>query len=185
MKKKIEELAQKVYKPYSNSRDSVEVVKIAQKNGFAVAQADLKLPEQGFILVNNNVDRILGIPTKKLIVVNSNLDTADRRFVIAHELGHYFIYAEKQTMFAHRDMDGALFAQRDDIKGKDEEEQNADYFAACLLMPSESFSNAYEEIKTNCSVRNKIVMELAYKFNVPLESVSRRIKELGLESQQS
>lgn len=172
MNKKIEELAQKVLKPYTDSEGAVGVIKIARDNGFFVAQARLNPPAQGFILINDEAKEILGVDTKKMIVVNSNLDAADRRFVIAHELGHYFIYGQEQSLFAHRD----------DKKGKDDEEQNADHFAACLLMPDELFSNAYMNIKEDCHDRNAIVMKLATHFQVPLESASRRIKELQLES---
>ena len=71
---------------------------------------------------------------------------------------------------------------RENVKGKNESENAADYFAAALLMPVRSFSSEYQKLKSKNLSENAICMQLSSIFKVPLESVSRRILELNLQS---
>lgn len=149
--------------------DEVAVIQIAKDNDFVVAQAKLKSYEQGLIFVNMQEEEILGIKTQKLIIVNSELSMEDRRFVVAHELGHYFLHYKGEQLYAHRD----------NVKGKEGKEQDVDYFAACLLMPSDTFKSYFGEISQHMD-KNNTINEISKKFNVPLDSVKRRIEELQL-----
>lgn len=90
-KKNIEKISEEILVNY-NFNGEVGVIQIAQDSNFIVAQSKLRSYEQGFIFVNKDSDEILGLETQKLIVVNSELKPEEKRFVIAHELGHYFLY---------------------------------------------------------------------------------------------
>lgn len=64
------------------------------------------------------------------------------RFTVAHELGHYFLPGHPPKLFPrgeglHQSMNG--FLSRDSV------EEEADHFAAALLMPSHLFSAAVED----------------------------------------
>jgi len=68
---------------------------------------------------------------EKKIYINSNMGEGRRNFTIAHELGHYFLKHELNGYCQlFRDL------QNMDHK-KDPQEVEANYFAACLLMPSD------------------------------------------------
>ena len=68
---------------------------------------------------------------EKEIYINSNMGEGRRNFTIAHELGHYFLNHELNDYCRlFRDL------QNMDHK-KDPQEVEANYFAACLLMPSD------------------------------------------------
>ena len=81
------------------------------------------------------------------------------QFTIAHELGHYFLHARQGEVriIAHR-------------RGSGRREWEANWFAAALLMPSESF-------RKSCA-NGLNVNELAATFNVSRSAVAVRRKAL-------
>lgn len=66
----------------------------------------------------------------------------------------------------------------DSHKNKSEEEQEADYFAACILMPAQNFKNVYEELFQRIGDQKIIVNMLSQIFKVPLLAADRRIAEV-------
>lgn len=112
------------------------------------------------------------IGTAKIIFVNSNLYEPRKNFTIAHELGHHFL--------AHPLEDGAIICNKDTIFGsnKPEPEKEADYFAACFLMPeniikqkkAEFDKNYYQQLglfkDTQTHDKNKNLVEYLCKFFV-------------------
>ena len=148
---------------YSEDTDSyVDIVDFAHHYGFDVVNADLDEKDDGFIAITSNL---------KLIAVNSKSSLEWKRFVIAHEFAHSILhYKQGDSAYLHRE----------NVKGKNEAENEADYFAAALLMPKNSFRKEYEKLKNMNLSENTICMQLSSIFKVPLESVSRRILELNL-----
>ena len=64
------------------------------------------------------------------------------RFTVAHELGHYFLPGHPEKLFP----DGhGLHESRSGFVSRDQTEEEADHFAAALLMPTGLFKNALEE----------------------------------------
>lgn len=102
---------------------------------------------------------------------------ARRRFTIAHELAHFVLHRNGNQLYVHRDMtnEGSF---------KNSIEQEADYFAANLLMPENLIQEKINMLKEE--VRGKIpeialVREIAYKFAVS-EAVARvRLKQLRIK----
>ena len=71
--------------------------------------------------------------------------------------------------------------KRQHIKGKNDEENDADFFAANLLMPRKKFVDAYNELKDKQLDLDEIVILLSNKFVVTSRTAERRIEELGLD----
>lgn len=74
------------------------------------------------------------------IMINCAIDNEGRKhFTIAHELGHYFL--------SHQLKQNTFYCSKSEIveEGgwKDPIEQEANYFASCLLMPEEKVKNAF------------------------------------------
>lgn len=140
----------------------VDITRLARLFGFDVCEAD-NLPafEDGSITVS--ADR-----KDKEILLNKARSFEFKRFIIAHELAHYFLHYTPNT---------EIFKRRDNIKGKNDEEQDADYFAACLLMPEEDFRNQYDFLKKQRTHR-ATVLALQSIFATPTESIERRINEV-------
>ena len=143
----------------------VDTVKLAETFDISVAEADLKENEDGFILINVKREDPV-----KLIVVNKGRMPDKKRFIIAHELGHFRMECEEG---GHQ-----IYAMRDGGHGRSEEENYIDYFAACLLMPRDIFRAEFDKRKKDKSI-DEIVKELATLFKVPKESALRRLQEIG------
>lgn len=173
----IEKAAQRVLDSYGyDGIDAVEIIDLAKQEGFVVVEADFADHSDGMILVNMKEKKILGQDTQKIILVNRDLENDFKRFVIAHELGHYFLDGnnqDKNYILAHRDS-----SVRDD----DEHEREMDYFAACLLMPRATFTHVWDVAKAlleETGVTSALVALLAHYFNVPSRSVERRMVEVA------
>lgn len=155
---------------YSFDHDTdVNIVDFTRKLGFIVGNAELSDNEDGFLAIQPHPsEKNVGSGTRKIIGVNANRPLDLKRFIIAHEFAHWVLHYQ----------DGQVFLHRENKKGKNSEENDADYFAAALLMPMASFSRVYSELKSKDLSRSVICSQLASKFKTPEESVSRRIDEI-------
>lgn len=98
--------------------------------------------------------------------------TARGRFTLAHELGHYFIDSHRTGL-----MNGLLKPHGSINKPQrsDRIEREADYFAACLLMPENLFKKQVEGKKFDFS----IIEHLKSHFNVSYTAAALRYKDIG------
>ena len=161
---------------YRPERDTyVDILNFTKKFGFTVGNAALPDNEDGFILIkprtNKNADgdsaRLIAHSTK-LIGVNIKRNLEWKRFVIAHEFAHSILHYKS----------GEIYLHRENAKGRNEEENDADYFAAALLMPRASFKRVYNELEKKQLNKNTICYQMAAIYMVPFESVARRIDEV-------
>ena len=174
MKKElIENKINKIFDRFGiNKYIPVDIIYLTKQLGFVVGNVDLPDTDDGFIYINKNEKDVLGQNNIQVIGVNACLSVEWKRFTIAHELGHYFLHFSENT-------DG-LFAHREHRKGKGKKENEADYFAACLLMPRDAFTTIYKELSKTNITKDDILSFLAYRFNVTSLMVERRIEELKL-----
>lgn len=172
-KREIENKANETLTKFNMDQDSfVDILELGKQMGFIVGNARLSDDEDGFIISNPNVEEIMGFKTNKIIGVNSNRNFYLKRFIIAHELGHYLFIKDNNSIFAHRE----------NKLGKSDEENEFDYFAACLLMPEGKFKEVFNNLKIEYSDDN-LIKAISDKFQVPFESVKRRINELDLKAE--
>ncbi len=150
-----------------DTSEPVDIVALARKLGFAVALLDLPETEDGFVLVDVNDNNLFNLNSDKVIGVNENRNFIDQRFIVAHELGHFLLHSKNEPLFAHRE----------NIKGKNQEENDADYFAACILMYEELFIYVYNALEKVTNKLEEKILFLAEFFKVPEQSVRRRIAE--------
>lgn len=171
IEKKAKETLAKV--EYNDNADAIDVISVAKKLGFIVANAGLSEDMDGFIIVEEGENDILGIHTDKLIGVNASKGLDWKRFTIAHEIGHFILHYD-------RDAVNGMYAHREHVKGKNETENEADFFAANLLMPREKFLQKYDELKIKGLSIDEMIILLADKFGVTQPTIKRRFEELGL-----
>ncbi|MBD5101416.1 MAG: ImmA/IrrE family metallo-endopeptidase [Subdoligranulum sp.] len=151
--------------------DWVDVVRFARRKGFVVGNAELHNGDDGFIVIQPYQEKQTRFGPM-VIGVNSERTKRFKRFVIGHELGHWQLHYSEGTLFRHRDGD------RDRSKDENQQEAEADYFAAALLMPTESFRRRRDEMRELGLSRSEICIRLSQIYDVPLESVLRREEEL-------
>lgn len=150
----------------------VDILTIAQSLGFVVGIAILPSNDNGFILIDHSKERIyniIGIATDKAIGVNVHLDLQTRRFIIAHEIGHYILHYHNNS-----------FARREKTYQNNTEETEADFFASCLLMPQKYFTQRYNELKNKDLSKEDMITLLQKSFNVSEDKVIQRISDIVL-----
>ena len=155
---------------YDFERDTdVNIVDFVQRLGFVVGNAELSDNEDGFLAIQPQGSKWdSDIVAGKIIGVNRNRPLDLKRFIIAHEFAHWVLHYK----------DGQVFLHRENKKGKGDAENDADYFAAALLMPKDSFKRVYDELKSKDFSKSVICSQLAATFKTPEESVYRRIEEI-------
>lgn len=152
---------------YNDGIDAyVDIAKLARFAGFRVGETSL-LPfkDDGFISISKD-------KKKKIIGVNNDRAFEEKRFIVAHELAHYFLHYKDSYC-------GDAIMHREHVKGKNAQENDADYFAACILMPKESFSKLYHGLCAKKHTQTQIIDYLQIVFRTPRESIKRRIEEIA------
>lgn len=174
---KIEQKVSEILGKYGYNQETegyLDIFKFAQWRGFTVGNARLRTDEDGFILIRPdyseaNYGDTLG---PRVIGVNGEREPAFKRFVVAHELGHEALHYDGAGFYRHReDKTGKTPEER-------EREEEADYFAAALLMPMRAFQRRYQELLGSGMKRGEVCIRLAGDFGAPLKSVLRRVDEL-------
>ena len=148
----------------------VPIIELAKIMGFKIYTAKFK---------DRNLSGTIGISKKlvnryksdKVIILN-NQDTDEHiLFTLCHELAHYIYDYESNS---HNEYSNT-YRTNEAINAK---EMRANRFAASLLMPKESFKEAYSELSNNIDDKNIIVQGLSDAFNAPKTAVRIRMKEV-------
>lgn len=112
--------------------------------------------------------------TERIIFSNSSLILYREIFSVAHEIGHQKLHLSEQ---------GRTLIKDDDFSDSDECESEANYFAACLLMPNEKVDKfiRLELNDKSINVWNALdIARIQTAFNVSYDMVLIRLKALGI-----
>ena len=157
--KKAENAAVELLKKYTIEEPLVPVFEIAQNEGLTIKMFN---PDDQL----RNVAGFLDIK-EKTIYVNSQEPANRQTFTIAHELGHYILEHEENKI-------GVLLRYPEiRNKNKDPLEQEANCFAAELLVPRDMLKKVKSEY--NLSQKDDIDI-LARLFGVSKEVMGYRLK---------
>jgi len=159
---KARELADTVIKDNYVISRPVNMEEIAQNYGLRIIELDFG-ERKSLKNVSGYID-----PKKKRIFIDKHDDPARKAFTIAHELGHWLLHNDK--LEAEPGKYAILYRRPLRISNQDPVEAEANYFAACLLVPHESL--------TDIRRKTQRVDELARAFGVSTEMMSYRIKEV-------
>lgn len=158
---KISRLVDKIVDEYSCTIP-IDVEELALAIGLPIERMYFKSSLDGLLVYYNREFRIF---------LNSKIENEERiRFTIAHEIGHYAIDSHRLNIMT----DGCVHSEAE-YKSNIEIEQEADYFASCLLMPEKEFVN-------NCNKPFSIefIKFLANKSKVSITATLYRYIELDI-----
>lgn len=163
-RKKIESIAYGLLKNCGFEKSDFDIEMLVGQLGIHYSEKMLGKNVSGASAIENGV---------KMIVVNSQHSPARRRFSIAHELGHLFLHQNSLVNFS-----GQSVLYRDSVssEGTDQLEIEANYFAACLLMPERLIMH---EIEGRIEFDEEAIEMLARKFKVSQIAMSIRLTNLG------
>lgn len=158
--REIESCAEEIARQFGYDRTQISVSDFARRLGADIRISDdrtmKELAESGSLKV-----RGLGDFT---IILASFTGELRNNFTIGHELGHYFLHS------GYPDNVKPIYAPR---LGTDRVEQQANRFAAGLLMPRDEFIEMAAEL-------NNSPVRLAGYFRVSPVAAEARLKSLGL-----
>lgn len=111
-----------------------------------------------------------------IIFTNSSLRLSREIFTLAHEIGHIELHFGKEKSFV--DNHYTVFG-----KSNETAEQEANYFAACLLMPKDEVEKFFDLELSNIEGGNLSAFDitrLMSEFKVSFDMVINRLKELDI-----
>jgi Zn-dependent peptidase ImmA (M78 family) len=143
--------------------------KIAESLGIKVLEYDLGDDVSGLLAIQDGVGTI---------GFNGKESEVRVRFTIAHELGHFILHKEKSDLFVDKQL---IYRSQNsgDTPVKQIMEQEANFFASALLMPSNLLRKEVEKAKLDLS-NDMAIADLASNFGVSTTAMSIRIASLGL-----
>ncbi|WP_148888973.1 ImmA/IrrE family metallo-endopeptidase [Streptococcus cristatus] len=121
-------------------------------------------------------DADLGFTLKRdndtIIFTNTSIRLSREIFTLAHEIGHAVLHFENMEAF----FDNNSTVSDSDV---DEKEHEANYFAACLLMPQEKVEGyIYFEIEDSENISARDIAKMMVEFNVSFDMVVNRLCSL-------
>ena len=148
----------------------VPMKKVAQFLKIQVDEADLGEDCSG-MLVREGKSAVIG--------VNANHHEHRKRFTIAHEIAHYMLHGGEAYIDQplHIDLRAA-----DSGSGTQQEEKEANQFAAALLMPADQVRTAVAAAQPFDPTRDDELPNLAQRFKVSPQAMTTRLIHLGLIS---
>jgi Zn-dependent peptidase ImmA (M78 family) len=169
LNRRIEKLAAKLLEDLKVEKLPVPVNKIAESRGLSIKPYDLGADVSGVLVIEGG---------RGTIGINPSESTVRQRFTIAHELGHFELHKDGDELFIDKGFK-VLFRDQNSSKGEIRKEQEANAFAASLLMP-EKFIRAEIEKNSFDLTDEDSMKKLARTFNVSVPAMTYRISNLGL-----
>ncbi|MAF81090.1 hypothetical protein CL628_03715 [bacterium] len=134
----------------------VRIGEIAKESGVQVKAGEFEHPDVSGMYLRD----------ERTIYVDLDDEVNRQAFTIAHELGHHYLHADK-----HKEVYFRHFSEQLNFEDK-QQEREANWFAACLLMPRHAMLRAWSDTKET--------RELAHTFEVSQTAIYYRLTELGL-----
>lgn len=157
-----------------------EVRNLCKITDYGIHNIFNSLEKIGYELIRYPLDKngLLGFSQIKkngrIIFSNSSVILSREIYTVAHELGHHVL---------HLSSDGITLIKDKDLLDKDEREIEANYFAACFLMPREevySFIRYELNDKPIEELNGLDIAMMQTTFNVSYETVLNRLNSIGI-----
>ena len=148
----------------------VDVKAIALLQGsIVVEEPNDETDFSGFLFKSNDSPPIIG--------VNSRHAPSRKRFTIAHELGHLLLHAQSGV---HVDEAVVQMRDRKASEGTDEQEMEANRFAAELLMPRRFLEEDLQSMGAIHADSEQAITGLAKRYGVSPQAMAIRLSSLKL-----
>lgn len=168
----VESKAQRLLRKCQITGPPVPVDAIANAEGIEIVRSVGDWNESGFLLRQTET---------AIIGINSRNSVRRQRFTTAHELGHYCLHEGKPLIVDQ----SVMVNKRNGVSSQatDQEEIEANQFAAALLMPAPWVKRSAEaKLAAGVSSREHLVNALAKDFDVSVDAMGWRLINLGILS---
>lgn len=167
-RRKIEALAQSLLEESGITEAPVSVTQIARARGARIFVDSLEGDLSGFLYRDRD---------QAVIGVNTSHSQNRQNFTIAHELGHLLLHDQEQL---HLDREFRMRLRSEvSSHGTDLAEQEANFFAASLLMPRSFIERDLENEDSFDLIDDDRIHALSRKYRVSTQALAIRLKTLG------
>jgi Zn-dependent peptidase ImmA (M78 family) len=172
-RKYIRQVVNQLLDEHGEMKAAVNVERIAEAMGAIISRTVVEDELSGFIYRPG--------PSTAIIGVNQSHHENRQRFTIAHELGHMLLHAGDAVRWDRR----LQFRREPDDPDEDpeDEEVEANYFAAELLMPARFLEKDLLNYEFGDFMDNKfekdVLVPLARDYKVSKQAMTIRLKDLG------
>jgi len=169
LNKRIEKITIEILNACGITKLPIAIEQIAVQRGLNIRAYDLGEGVSGVLAIDSG---------KGTIGYNPRESKVRQRFTIAHELGHYELHRKNNELFVDKDF-VVLFRDQNSSTGELKKEQEANAFAASILMPENILLREIENNKFDLS-EERSLKELSKLFHVSSTAMSFRIANLNL-----
>jgi Zn-dependent peptidase ImmA (M78 family) len=169
LSKRIEKVTLDILENLKINELPIPVEEIAKKRGLEIKAYDLGEDISGALIIDRGKGTIGYSPKESKV---------RQRFTIAHELGHYELHKQETGLFIDKEFK-ILFRDGNSSKGEIKKEQEANAFAAALLMPEKLLVKEIKKNNFDLGDEDSL-KQLAKLFNVSVSAISFRIANLNL-----
>ena len=168
-RRKIRELVEELLRKNGITEPPVPVWDIARNSGARFAVESLEGDLSGFLYKNTD---------RKVIGVNTQHASVRQNFTVSHELGHLLLHDQEEL---HLDRAFSTVRLRDQTssQGIDDEEKEANLFAAELLMPHQFLRADLAGADALDPYDDNLIPELARRYQVSVQALTFRLQYLG------
>lgn len=173
-RKLIREMVENLLERHGIKEGAVPVDDIARDLGIEVTRDRVDSELSGFIVRDQD--------SKKVVIgANKSHHAHRQRFTVAHELGHFLLHKGQPV---HLDEDNTRAAFRVNMRsaesatGEDDDEREANLFAAELLMPASFLRRDLEGKDVDLLGGGEFLIKLARKYEVSVQALTFRLANL-------
>ncbi|GAB3910106.1 ImmA/IrrE family metallo-endopeptidase [Mucilaginibacter boryungensis] len=154
----------------------VPIESIAKSQGVQVVAYDLGNEISGVLVIDEG---------SGTIGYNQDHPPVRQRFTIGHELGHYMLHVPRnksKELFVDKDFIVKFRSQKPYTQTEIRHEQEANAFAAAILMPKTFIIKEARNPKYANYSETKLIEELAKVFDVSVQAMTYRFADINLFS---
>jgi Zn-dependent peptidase ImmA (M78 family) len=166
-----ETAASQIIDDHNVLKASVPIFDIVKAMGLQLLEFNLGEETSGVLVIENG---------KGSIGYNPKDSFVRRRFTVAHELGHYILHRDANELFV--DNFFLMKFRKNNSYTKEEywQEQQANAFAAALLMPEKFIEAEIVREEYHGVDETELITKLARKFEVSIPGMSYRLTNLNI-----
>lgn len=151
----------------------IDIEKVARISGVALEQTDLGNDVSGMLVIHKG---------HAIIAYSPDQGNQRKRFTIAHELGHFMLHRDDSadTVFVDKDFIVKYRSNKSYSEIELRQEQEANAFAASLLMPKELIFEELSKQRLRNMSESELIEELAEIFDVSIPAMTFRLSNLSI-----
>jgi Zn-dependent peptidase ImmA (M78 family) len=173
-RKQIRELVERLLAQHHIDEGAVPIEKIVKSFGIELKLDKVDDELSGFLVRENKGQR------RSMIGANKSHHPHRQRFTIAHELGHFLLHQGEQVhLDDYRQAFTINLRDKESAKGEDNDEREANLFAAELLMPAKFLMSDLRGKNLDLLGDGDFLDRLAKKYKVSTQALTFRLANLG------